>query len=58
MSIDNFRDGWRNWKIRWERVFTTVHGNGEPISYFKYFLIALAGWFVFDYFRRKKRKKS
>lgn len=56
MSIDNFRDGWRNWKIRWERVFTTVHGNGEPISYFKYFVIALAGWFVFDYFRRKKKK--
>ena len=56
MSIDNFRDGWRNWKIRWERVFTTVHGNGEPISYFKYFLIALVGWFVFDYFRRKKKK--
>ena len=56
MSIDNFRDGWRNWKIRWERVFTTVHGNGEPISYFKYFIITLAGWFVFDYFRRKKKK--
>ena len=56
MSIDNFRDGWRNWKIRWDRVFTTVHGNGEPISYFKYFLIALVGWFVFDYFRRKKKK--
>jgi len=56
MSIDNFRDGWRNWKIRWERVFTTVHGNGEPISYFKYFVIALAGWFVFDFFRRKKKK--
>jgi len=56
MSIDNFKEGWRNWKIRWERVFTTVHGNGEPISYFKYFLIVLAGWFVFDFFRRKKKK--
>ncbi len=56
MSIDNFKDGWRNWKIRWERVFTTVHGNGEPISYFKYFLIALAGWFVFDFFRKRKKK--
>ncbi|MBT8299136.1 MAG: signal peptidase I [Maribacter sp.] len=56
MSIDNFKEGWRNWKIRWERVFTTVHGNGEPISYFKYFLMVLAGWFVFDYFRRKKKK--
>jgi len=56
MSIDNFKEGWRNWKIRWERVFTTVHGNGEPISYFKYFLIVLAGWFVFGFFRRKKKK--
>ncbi len=56
MSIDNFKDGWRNWKIRWNRVFTTVHGNGEPISYFKYFVIALAGWFVFDFFRRRKKK--
>ncbi|MCK5441226.1 MAG: signal peptidase I [Maribacter sp.] len=59
MSIDNFRDGWRNWKIRWDRVFTTVHGNGEPVSYFKYFLIVLAGWFVFDFFRkRRKQNKS
>lgn len=59
MSIDNFRDGWQNWKVRWDRVFTTVHGNGEPVSYFKYFLIVLAGWFVFDFFRkRKKQNKS
>lgn len=56
MSIDNFTDGWKNWEIRWDRVFTTVHGNGEPISYFKYFLIALVGWFVFDFFRKKRRK--
>ncbi|EAR01018.1 signal peptidase I [Maribacter sp. HTCC2170] len=56
MSIDNFRDGWKNWSIRWDRVFTTVHGNGEPISYFKYFLIVLAGWFVFDFFRKKRKK--
>ena len=58
MSIDNFKDGWRNWEIRWDRVFTTVHGNGEPISYFKYFLIALAGWFVFDFFRKRKKKTA
>ncbi len=56
MSIDNFKDGWRNWKIRWDRVFTTVHGNGEPISYFKYFLIVLGGWFVFDFFRKRRKK--
>ena len=55
MSIDGINDGMKNWKIRWDRVFTTVHGDGEPTSYFKYFLIALAGWFVFDYFRKKKK---
>ena len=34
-------------KIRWDRMFTTVGGSGEPVSYFKYFLVALVGWFVF-----------
>ncbi len=29
-------------KIRWDRVFTTVDGEGQPQSYFKYFLILLA----------------
>lgn len=57
MSIENINDNWRNWNIRWDRVFTTVDGEGEPQSYFRYFLIALAGWFIFDYFR-KRRKKS
>ncbi len=45
-------------KIRWERLFTTVGGDGKPISYFKWFVIALVGWFVFNYFRKKKRKKA
>ncbi len=57
MSIDGINDGLSNWKVRWDRVFTTVGGDGEPRSYFKYFLIALAGWFVFDYFRKKKKNK-
>ncbi len=43
-------------KIRWNRLFTTVGGEGEPVSYFKYFLILLAGWFVFDFFRKRKKK--
>ena len=45
-------------KIRWERMFTTVGGTGVPISYFKYFLIVLAGWFVFDFFRKKRKKEA
>ena len=42
-------------KIRWNRLFTTVSGEGKPVSYFKYFLILLAGWFVFNHFRKKKK---
>ena len=41
--------------FRWDRMFTTVDGDGEPVSYFKYFVILLVGYFVFDYFRKKKK---
>lgn len=59
LSFDNFQDGITfNEKMRWDRVFTTVGGDGEPVSYFRYFLIALAGWFVFDFFRKKRKSSS
>lgn len=45
-------------KVRWSRLFTTVSGEGKPVSYFKYFLILLAGWFVFNHFRKKKKAKA
>ncbi|MEO5776794.1 MAG: signal peptidase I [Flavobacterium sp.] len=56
---------WMSWdsngkgmnKIRWERLFTTVGGDGQPQSYFKYFIGLLALYFVGDYFW-KKRKAS
>lgn len=59
LSFDNFNKGITQWKPRWDRIFTTVGGDGEPQSYFRHFLIALAAWFIFDYFwkRRKKLKK-
>lgn len=47
-----------NKKIRWDRVFTTVGGDGEPYSYFRWFLFALAGYFVVDYLRKRKKKKT
>ncbi len=59
LSFDNFQDGIRfNEKPRWDRMFTTVNGSGEPVSYFKYFLLALAGYFVFDFFRKKRKSKQ
>ncbi|MFN7098981.1 MAG: signal peptidase I [Flavobacterium sp.] len=44
-------------KIRWERVFTTVSGEGQPQSYLQLFLIGLVVFFIGDYFW-KKRKAS
>ena len=39
MSIDGINDGISNWKIRWDRVFTTIHEDGEPKSYLIHFII-------------------
>ncbi len=57
MSWDSNAKGLAN-KIRWERLFTTVGGSGQPVSYFKYFLIVLGAWFVFNYFRKKRKAKK
>jgi len=43
-------------KIRWERLFTTVGGNGEPVSYLMYFLIAVAGYIGYSFLRKNKKK--
>jgi signal peptidase I len=45
-------------KIRWDRVFTTVSGEGQPQSYFKFFLIALVAFFVGEYFWKKRKAKK
>ena len=37
MSLD-WTKGFTN-MIRWERLFTTVHGTGQPTSYLMYFVI-------------------
>ena len=40
--------------IRWDRMFTTVHGDGEPISY-RYFVFALIGLYIgYSFYKGKK----
>ncbi len=58
MSWDSNGVGIMN-KIRWNRLFTTVSGEGQPQSFFKYFLGLLALYFVGEYFwkNRKADKK-
>lgn len=43
-------------KIRWDRLFTTVHGSGKPVSYLIPFLVVLAG--AIGYNKWRKRKKA
>ncbi|MEX1382043.1 signal peptidase I [Lutibacter sp.] len=45
-------------KIRWERVFTTVHGSGKPVSYLYYFIGALVLWFGYSTYRKRKREEG
>ncbi len=57
---------WMSWdtngqgfgKIRWERLFTTVGGDGQPQSYFKIFMLLLAAFFVGEYFWNKRKERK
>ena len=53
MSYDSNGKGLQ--KIRWDRLFTTVSGEGQPQSYFKFFLLALVAYFIGEYFWKKKK---
>lgn len=57
MSVDNFNDGLKNWRPRWDRIFTTVHGSGERVSYLIPFLALLLGWNIFSRIRKRKKAK-
>ena len=54
-SIEGINDGIRNWRIRWDRVMTTVKGEGKPISFFPYFIGAVVLWQLFAFIRRRKQ---
>lgn len=47
-----------NGNIRWERLFTVIHGEGKAKSYLIYFLVAFAALQGFSYFRKKKNKSA
>ena len=55
MSIEGFNDGFKNWKIRWDRVFSKVSGEGERVSYLPHFLISIFLWQGIVYLKRRKK---
>jgi len=54
---------WMSWnthgkgfdKVRWNRVFTTVGGSGEPVSYFVPFLVVLFAGIGFSKWRKRRK---
>lgn len=53
LSLDYNKSGLD--KLRWDRMFTTVSGDGERVSYLPYFLIGLIVLFGVNYFRKKRK---
>ena len=57
MSIEGINDGISNWKIRWDRVFTTIHEDGEPKSYLIHFIIfCIISWAANKFFISRNKK--
>ena len=42
--------------IRWDRMFTTVHGEGTPVSYRYLVLVLIALYFGYSFYKGKKEK--
>ncbi|MGB2397714.1 MAG: signal peptidase I [Flavobacteriaceae bacterium] len=57
-SIEGINDGIKNWRIRWDRVMTTVKGEGTPISFFPYFLGAVLLWQIIGFIRKRKKSQQ
>lgn len=44
--------------IRWERLFTTVNGKGQPTSYFVYFVVLLIIYFAVRRIMKNRKSKK
>ncbi|NRR90561.1 signal peptidase I [Winogradskyella undariae] len=58
MSIDGINDGVKNWKFRWDRIFTTVSGGNERTSYLIPFIVLVLVITFFNKWRKKKKAKQ
>ena len=56
-SFDSDGIGLKN-KIRWDRLFTTVGGSGERVSYLIPFIVLLLGWFGYGKWKNRKEANS
>ena len=54
MSWDRNGQGFK--KIRWNRLFTTIHGEGKPKSYFPYFVLFVLLYYGYNYYKQRVKK--
>lgn len=56
MSLDGMMDENKSISFRWDRIFTTVNGEGERVSYLIPFIVLVLGFTFFNRWRKKKKK--
>lgn len=57
-SIEGINDGIKNWRIRWDRVMTTVKGKGKPFAFGPYVFSALLIWQIVVIILRRRKAKA
>ena len=57
-SIDGINDGIRNWSIRWDRVITTVKGEGKAFAFGPYVFGIILIWQIVAFILRRKKARS
>ena len=57
-SIEGINDGIRNWSIRWDRVMTTVKGEGKAFAFGPYVFGIILIWQIVAFILRRKKVQS
>ena len=57
-SIEGINDGIRNWNIRWDRVMTTVKGEGKAFAFGPYVFGIIIIWQIIAFILRRKKAHS
>lgn len=56
LSLDSNANGFNS--IRWDRMFKTVGGEGEPVSILPFILIGVVIWIGISYYKKQKAAKA
>ena len=57
-SIEGISDGIRNWSIRWDRVMTTVKGEGKAFAFGPFVFGIILIWQIVAFILRRKKARS